>query len=481
MKRYLTNCIIAKRKSLLFLFFLFVQHSILSAQHFEWAASSRGIHLDYRYACIDSQDNIVVGGSLNPSNTNELDRGVFDGNGKNIGLRLYNHTDIVLSYSPTGSINWFVQFNSQYNRLHGISRQGFHTVLLIMIEEIDTNENDFPIGYLEELVEGPPIKHGLNLFYLDTLGKCVKHKSLFENMHSDIEVTEFISHPNGGFVLSAFVEDGLVSPGYEEPGKGGADMLLKIDGNGRIEWMRLASNHNDVCCSFYESLPKVAIADNGDIYMGGGYKSGITFDDENTFSVSPFQERDRHTVSANSYVASYSAKGDLNWVKSSGQPANLKSIAANNKEVLVALQSGNPNQLFGQKVDSGGESINYVIKFKSTGNLKWIQNIKGSEIYDIHALSKKGFLMSGQPERIQSDGYNYYMKGLKKNKFKPLFESSLLFRNWNTSKLLVDSEDDVYIVGTVFYGLPFELKEIDTAFYKAKAYGSAPVIISVRL
>ncbi len=467
------------------LFFSF--NPYLYAQELEWAVSTSGIDLGYRYAAIDTKNNIIVGGemSITQNQYGFENQAILNSNGEGINLRNRGYADLVLSYNSKGIINWILQYDSEFNQLVGISHQDTTTVILIMIEEYDTNEEGFPIGYISDLCGDIPIKFGLNLFFLDSNGKYIKHKTLFERGHTDINVTELLAYPKGGFVLTANVDDGLISPGFQEAGDGGADMLLKIDQNGNIDWMKLISNHNNSCCTTFEGLPKLAITKKGNIYLAGKYQYGATFNSENQIAAATFPGQGQHNVPFESYLASYTASGELNWVKTTKQRGNVKGIAANEKSILLGLELIEKNKLFDIMVDTSERATDYLVQFNNNGKIEWInKNLYGS-VYNIYPHPEKGFLISGYPnsehKRIFGKANFYIARCNMKNDYSSLFHSELYVKDEEDApKLLFDHFGSSYLIGEVHYGLPKNLNEISGKFYGANAYGSAPFVLKFK-
>lgn len=463
-------------------------NSYAFAQQVDWAVSSSGFQWEYRYATVNSKNDLIVGGNftLNNSIRNNLERQLLDSKGDEIGFSYskYRFSNMILSYDSDGFTNWSLQMNASYNELYGIAHLDSTTVLLVMVDEYDTYSNGIPFGYFPEMLGEDTVKYGLNLFFLNSQGEYVKHKTLFEEYHVDIsEFTpnEFLPYLNEGFVLSARVDPGLFSPGFPEATQGGSDLLMKIDQDGNIQWFKLISNHDNSCQSGFSSHPKLAISESGSIYISGTCRPGTTVDPVPDLNDSTLTPEERYKLPPETYIASVSASGEVNWMKTSHHQGFLKGIAAYKNTLLVGVELNEDDLIFDTQIDTTNSETDYLILFNEKGKLKWIDRNKTGSIHSVHSYPGKGYLISGRPnqEYVKKFGWaSFYLTALEKRDQRTLFDSKLPVSDDELApKLFFDSNKDPYLIGTLFFGTSTRLVKYSTKFHSAENVGTTPFIL----
>jgi len=300
----LTSAIIHNKTITIVLVISLLIYNFAFSQHFEWAASASNVDLSYSFSSVDFNNNIVVGGHALRNFTHKGKTEIYDAKGEILPIDNYlNEEYIVLSYSPEGKVNWNFTLNSRFSELNGITHDGNgNTILLINVLAYKYIEGE-NFGAIPEINNRNYILSGYYLLYINSDGSYLKKQKIFSGSHTNINIS----------AINAAEGDEL----EVEAGKAGGDFLLVLDENGIVNWADVVSYNKETCCSYYSQMCEAAISPDGTIYLGGTYKNGGTFGGNTTIISSQKNVNGQDIRTFETYVASYSPAGKLNWVKTS--------------------------------------------------------------------------------------------------------------------------------------------------------------------
>jgi hypothetical protein len=466
------------------------------AQHFEWAASSGNIDIRYAFSAVDSRNNLVVGGTASRNWTHNGAPEIYNSSGIASKLGYNEFSELIVSYAPNGTINWFHQLDSRYNELNGICiDENGSIVLLVYIKPEDYDEQERAIGYLSLLVDPKPVPAGFSLVYLDSDGSYLSMKHAIDDEESKITISSFIPYPNGGFVLSGFANPGKICKALKvEAGKGGGDFVLVLDKNGQADWADIVSYGAQSCCSYLSDMCKAAVAPDGTVYLGGTYYEGGTFGGSKKIVSPTSPEDNQYNKPYEAYIACYSARGKLNWVKTSVQKALFHSIAANNSGVLAAVGLVGQNHLFNETVDTSRGRTLILTAYNPKGNQLWYTSTNAdrihaisydnqSNIYILGTMNEVGRARKyGQIGIIGSDSLQkrtdlFIARFNNKGKYQWVKEAELPITTSNEPILFnMDHCGNLFVSGTIFFSFKAQLSMFDKAFVKGQVYGPAPFV-----
>jgi hypothetical protein len=479
-------------KSCFLLLFVFaLAHA--KAQHFEWAASASQVALEYQYACTDPRGNITVAGPASQNWSHKGRTEVYDGKGNIVKLPNLNEEELILNYSSSGTVNWSRVIGSRYAKIAGLAYDAEgNTVMLLFIKGLKSEDGKYlgkVYGLVEEYVES-----GWYVVAVDDKGEPISHKPIFDNTEPDMDFMDFKAYPGGGFVITAHAEPDTEIPGIKvDMGKAGGDLLVLIDSEGKTLWARLAQYQHELCCSYYAGVSNVAIADNGTLYLGGTYSVGAKFDKNIVKMAEPMLNKKGKNEGFESYVASYSPEGKLNWVKTSDSKSLMSALSTNSEGVYVGLRTtGEQDNTFGVEIDTLGGK-NAVLMFLNTkGKVQWSTTAGAEEFHymqtdvngDVYALGTAQGYGRGRAltREVGTDTLSprkdvFVAKFSKKGTYQWLKEASIPVQHQNVPLMLkIDQCNNLYIVGGLHFMFNMEMSIWDEAFIKGVGGGSAPLI-----
>lgn len=464
-----------------------------AAQQVEWASTGTGINEGFFISAVDANGNLTAVTEPVEVQAPKL----YDISGEVTGPDNgypWGDQNVVVSYSPQGYVMWALQIEASGKfGVEGVAKQGSITALLIDVEDVDYDEDDeesFPTGTVLDLTGEAPVRWGLNMFFLDSAGSYVRHVNVFESAHREgMMFSGFVAHPDGGFAAAVSVSGGLIALGHtDDAGKGGADLMMKISPEGKLETMRVIKHLRPQCCIGF--TPKIAVSPDGTIYIAGHIENpGIDFGGGVIFS--PLNDDVASTphmgdhFSAGAYLASYTASGELNWVKTVERKARLKALAADAHGVVLALDVAEGDRVFGRKIERSNASGDCIATFKPNGKLSQIERTSYGAISAIDIRPQEGLYYAGMPSIAHTEKYGYsrlYLARLAGKKNRNIFDRlfSTRFAGKPTHELIYQSSlaaelpysqlnihavgESVIIAGRLYHGKPTKLNEIEPAF-----------------
>lgn len=181
-----------------------------------------------------------------------------------------------------------------------------------------------------------------------------------------------------------------------------ADIFVaKYDPMGNLQWMQTAGSQED------DKGLGIAVSDD-QVYITG-YFSGICY-----FGDEPLLTKDRQ----NMFLAAYSLKGSLNWVKQAKSDGILRGQAITTDQSGHVYVTGN----FREYVTFDGYSLKkqmnqniYLLKCNPAGEVQWLKQAAGGNslityayVYDIECDQNNDIVMAGEmmgPVRFGNTAY----------------------------------------------------------------------------
>lgn len=475
-----------------------------AAQEAEWASTGTGIDTGFILSAVDAGGNLTA--VTPPVNVQwpklyDITGEVTDMNNGYLG----HHQNVIAHYSAEGEILRTLQIETfRYKGVMGIAKQGNITALLIAVEEDyyedeGEDEESFPTGTVQSLTGDAPVRWGMNVFFLDSAGAYIRHSPLFESAHQSglfYHDWDFVARPDGGFAAAVFASDGQIADGRpEDAGKAGADLLMKISPDGKLETMRLIRHLRPTCC--IATRPKTAVSPDGTVYIAGNFRDrGIAFTDGDTVAAGT---GDEYTSAV--YLASYTPTGELNWAVTSGKSAKLKGLTADAFGAVLAFETAERDRIFDREIEGPDNSGDCIAFFKPDGKLTQIERTPYGTISGLDIRHEEGLYYAGLPSPAFREKYGYakiYLARLSGQRRPNIFERfsgarfggelthDLLFRSKMAAELLRSPLNihavggSVLIAGELFHGMPTMLNEREPAFEAIEMPGGgAPFVLKI--
>lgn len=487
--------------TLLTYFFL---HLNSFSQHFEWAATASNVDINYDFASVSSDNEIVVGGNGGQSSNHYGKKiEIYDANGevKKDRYSIQNGA-FLISYTSDGEINWQTEFSSRAYELFGLTHDHYgnlnvllyvsspytfrnkqHLLDQALVDTIQSYQNEID---LDELITG---------YYILTLndkGKEVSYHKVLDGNQYQFHISDFTAYPSGGFVISGFTNPGKFHKDLPDTaGTAGGNFIYKVSEDYTADWVDVVSHLKESCCSITDSY--LSVAPDGTIYLGSSFYMGGSFNHGKKKMMSKQKyDTSSYLKPLESYIASYSPKGKLNWVRISKSKAYLKSIVANNSGVVICYNPFETNQAFGQKFDTSDQKLMVVSSFNATGDLKWTETMGADMANDMQFDSEGNLYLLGTfraysqyfkrsgiigTDTLDDKSDIFICRYTKEGEFNWLKSANIPISTRNNRlTLLMDNCGNMVVTGSLFFGLPGQMSWWDKAFVKGNGYGGAPFI-----
>lgn len=471
---------------LLFLLTLLTGANFANAQHFQWAATASYIDLRYGFACTDMNNNLVVAGEISQWDMYRGNPSLFDARGDSIDLSYTSNNTIVVCYGPDGKILWH-QLLGREKTLAGMcpGTTGGVVLLLTKNERYDNEEDE------EDENESTSSLHGTRYYLVQMTANDSKELGHFDlDKQEKLDVNAFIAAPDGGFLLSGFAHPGTLVKGLNtKAGPAGGDFILSLSSKGTPRWADVISYDKKTCCSYFSNMCKVAVAPDGTAYLAGTFYHGAIFGNGKKITSSQGTPKNQYDEPYESYVACYSPKGTLNWVKSSGEKSLNTGLVADASGVYISCNAMGSDKYFNSSVDTSKECTRILAGFDIKGKLKFIRSdrykqsewLALDEAHHLYMLGTTDYFPRYAPKfgtdtmlpshkifiaRFDSDG-----------KFEWVKQANVPVETQNEKLFLLrDRCNNLYIAGTMWFGLPAKMYWWDHAFLHGDGYGPAPLV-----
>lgn len=202
------------------------------------------------------------------------------------------------------------------------------------------------------------------LLKFDNLGDVVWEKS-FGGSQSDI-LRSMKPTSDGGFILLGHTPSNDMDVSQNN---GGRDFwLVKIDGNGEMEW---AENYGGSSDDFGVSV----IQTNDDGYLLAGSTSSNDIDVSNNFG------------NADGWLVKTNSNGEIEWERNFGGSGD-DSISSIIKESDGFILGGQSNSTDGEVGSNNGENDIWLFKINNDGDVLWFHSYGGSETENVQSIRK---------------------------------------------------------------------------------------------
>lgn len=464
-----------------------------SAQQLNWACSGQQVSLNWDYASLGKNNCMVVGGESEQLSYLNGEQGLFDASGMTIEKYVHGKSNYVVCFNANGKLNWYRTIHSQYSKLCGIAcNKNGETYLLLLAESFDEDDNGNEVAAIPEIYEDSLIKPGYYLATLDINGDYKKISWCDLSIDADLEINEFLFHPNGNLMLAGSAEKGKITKELNAiEGNGGGDFILMLDINGKAIWADAISYREATCCSHSAEQCRLAIDEMGNIIIVGSYRYGAEFGKKIVKMAPTSYDPNNRSTPEEAFVASYSSSGTLNWVTTSQCKGRIHCVTANQNNIAIGFTAQNTNKVFGVKYDSTNRKNNVICFFDNKGKIKkaitpdaFINDMVFSKNNELHVLSV-------------NERYNYKNRKAKrwyfaKDSLRDM--DNIIIATFNTSgdlkkfrtanapveygndpfRFLLGTDSNFYLYGQLFSGMSIDLKNYDTAFKAGRLYGGAP-------
>jgi hypothetical protein len=471
----------------------------VKAQNFEWASSGSNIASGYMHSCVTVDGRLIAGGQYEePSFYRGDENPVFySASGKEAKLPSRNAQLFVNCYSSAGEIEWSINSQSMigYGRLTGVASRPDGTVVIGFRAQSYrgslTIVNDTSFKY-EKQQYGWNDCSDYDLFAtIDKMGQ-VMHVYAVKGIPQD-DYISMVGTPEGGIAIGL----SAVSKEKDKDGRSksvGYNYTFKLKQDFSIEWLHKTEMVSKSCCSFHIPSCKLAVGQDGDIYIGGTIINAMHLEGTKLRKAPILDVVTQYNQPYECYVARLSSKGVLKWVRYSEGKSILHDISVDNEQVIIGGRIQLQKKLFGVAVDTTDKKQSFLGSFDLSGNTRWMKTFNGEYVYAVSQDSDGNVFAAFRSK--QSKG----MKPLKIDRdtipdtyervVVASFDASGKYRWYKYSGAMLAGSEPVeihndlcgnlYFTGEMWYALPVNMALFDGAIVKGKGYGGAPIAARIR-
>jgi hypothetical protein len=482
----------------LVLFLLFIG-SVSQAQHFEWASSGSNISSGYLHSCVTVDGRLIAGGQYEEPNFYRGDEYpvFYSASGNEVKLPTRNGQLFVNCYTPAGEIAWTINAESMIGngRLTGVASWPDGTVIIGFRARSYrgslTIVNDTSFKYEK-------VQHGWNdcadydLFATINQTGQVKHVYAVKGIPQD-DYISMVGTPEGGIAI------GLSGVSKEKDKEGrsksiGYNYTFKLKNDFNIEWVHKTELVSPSCCSFHMPSCKLAVGQDGDIYIGGTIINAMHLEGTKLRKAPILDVVSQYNKPYECYVARLSSKGVLKWVRYSEGKSILHDISVDNNQVIIGGRIQLQKKLFGTAIDTSEKKNSFLGSFDLSGNARWMKTFNGEYVSAVSQDSDGNVFAAFRSK--QSKG----LKPLKIDRdtisdtFERVvvasFDASGNYRWYKYSGAMLTGSEPVeihndlcgnlYFTGEMWYVLPVNMALFDGAIVKGRGYGGAPLAARIR-
>lgn len=462
-------------------------------QNMLWTSCSVNTDIEYTMKAMNPvKKEVCVGGPSGELSYRSEPAGLFSGDGTT-QIEEYNVSrggSYLFVYDFDGRLKWNYYGYDEEERLDGICYDYRNRLVGLMLKPMNPKRVQ---GYYDEYEEEDDDeeedeeedRYCYTLCFFDGNGEIERSFCIADLL--EVEITDFISHPNGGFILAGHADEGRFTKRLNlDAGKGGSDFLVCVDSTGKLVWGDALSYQKESCCT-YSAEPEVAIDSKGNIIIAGAYVGGARFGGKEIRLAQIPYNAGRYYTATETYVASYSPEGKFRWVQTSGVQSGYSGLAASNGNVYVATRIyKRVGNVFGEKADTTDHQSVFVTILDENGKVK--SNISTGSVGQISITTDiKGNLVVTGVIGIET-GYLKPPANADKNKrrledvYVAFYSSNgkyLSHHLYNLLKIPSDeapfcmamSPTDYFLGGKLWGSLPISLHILNPAFPDKKLYG----------
>ena len=473
--------------------------SVSQSQHFEWASSGSNISSGYMHSCVTVDGRLIAGGQYEqPSFYRGDEYPVFyTASGKEAKLPSRNGQLFVNCYSPAGEIEWAINSESLIGngRLTGVASWPDGTVIIGFRAQSYrgslTIVNDTSFKY-ENVQHGWHDCADYDLFAtINQMGQ-VKHVYAVKGIPQD-DYISMVGTPEGGIAIGL----SAVSKVKDKEGRSksiGYNYTFKLKKDFTIDWVHKTEMVSSSCCSFHVPSCKLAVGQDGDIYIGGTIINAMHLEGTKLREAPILDVVSQYNKPYECYVARLSSTGVLKWVRYSEGKSILHDISVDNEQVIIGGRIQLQKKLFGTAIDTTDKKQSFLGSFDLSGNTRWMKTFNGEYVNavsqdsdgNVFAAFRSKQSKGLKPLKIDQDTVpDSYERVIVAS-----FDASGKYRWYKYSGAMLSGSEPVeihndlcgnlYFTGEMWYVLPVNMALFDGAIVKGKGYGGAPLAARIR-
>jgi hypothetical protein len=457
------------------------------AQIMSWTSCSVNTDIEYTLKAMSpSKKEVCVGGPSGELSYRTEAAGLFKGTGE-LQLDEYEVSragSYLFVYDFSGTLKWHYYEYTREERLDGVCYDYRDRLTALMLRDKPNPDNGYYGEEPEEEEDEEEEGYCYTLCRFDQSGYVVKEICITDLL--DVEITDFKSHPDGGFIIAGHADEGKFTRNLTlDAGRGGSDFLVYVDSTGKVIWGDALAYQKSSCCT-YGSEPEVAVDSKGNVIIAGAYVGGARFGGSQVrLAQVPYNAGQSYTA-MEAYVASYSAAGKFRWVQTAVSLSTFCGLAAGNGNIYVGTRmSRREGNMFGTKVDTAAHQSVFVTIFDESGKVQSnistgsaspvdvaIDQSKNLVITGVIAI-ETGFLARPESEKAKRRLDDVYVA------FYSPSGKFITHHTYNLLKISSDhgpfclpvSKDEYYLGGQLWGALPISLHILNPAFPDKNIYG----------
>lgn len=468
----------------------------ISAQNFEWASSGSNLFSGYTQSCVTVDGRLVAGMNYEQpsSHLNSDDVLLNSGTGKAFVFNKYDSQIIISCYDQKGDIVWLVEGHKQLGegQLLGITSMPDGNVVVAFrshhirvpfkkVETQNVNENNAQSDISE-----------FAFFSVISKSGNIKETYAVEGIPNN-EWSDFQTTPDLGFIINQPTSEKLKNE------KGGLKTVafnstIKLNSNFKVDWHHKVVYSSESCCSYYVPASKVAVGENGDIFICGNIRKGYTVEGSKERQVPVLDTPSQFNPPYESYVGCLSSTGKLKWVKYSGAKSLIYDISVKNKHLVLSGRVNLAKNFFGQQIDTSMEKKAFLISLDLSGKTEWLKTFNAEEVNSIcqdednnvfgvfRSKRSKGMAPLKIGSDTLSDSYQRIVVGSfdEGGNFRWTKLSNANISTNSETRIHSDLCGNLYYTGEMWFVLPINMALLDGAITSGKGYGGAPLAARLR-
>jgi hypothetical protein len=477
--------------SLLFSFLVFmVMKTVGFAQNFEWASSGSNLYSGYTHSCVTIDGRLIAGMNYEQpsSHLNSDDVLLNSGTGKAFVFNKYNSQILISCYDQKGDIVWLVEGHKQLGegQLLGLTSMPDGNVVVayrshhirVPFTKVETNTQ----SDISEFV----------FFSVISKSGYIKETFAVDGIPND-EWSDFQTTPDLGFVINQPTSE------KQKSEKGGLKTVafnstIKLKKDFSIDWHHKVLYSSESCCSYYVPASKIAVGENGDIFISGNIRKGYTVEGSKERQVPVLDTPSQFNPPYESYVGCLSSTGKLKWVKYSGAKSLVYDISVKNNHLVLAGKVNLAKNFFGQQIDTSMEKKAFLISLDLNGKNEWLKTFNAEEVNSIcqdednnvfgvfRSKRSKGMAPLKIGSDSLSDSYQRIVVGSfdESGNFRWTKLSNANISTNSETRIHSDLCGNLYYTGEMWFVLPINMALLDGAITSGKGYGGAPLAARLR-
>lgn len=473
-----------------------LSNATIFAQNFEWASSGSNLFSGFTHSCVTIDGRLIAGMNYDqPSNhLNNDDVLLNSGTGKAFVFNRYDSQILIACYDQKGDIVWIIEGHKQLGdgTLLGITSMPDGNVIVAF----RSHNIRIPFKKIESL-KTPEITNQNDIsefVFFSVISKSGSIKETYavvgipNNEWSDFQVS-----PDLGFVINQPTSERRKNEkGVEKTVAFNSTIKLKKDFS--IDWHHQVLYTSESCCSFYVPASKIAIGENGDIYICGNIRIGYTVEGAKERQVPILDTPSQFNPPYESYVGCLSPTGKLKWVKYSGAKSLIYDISVKSKHLVLSGRVNLAKNFFGQKIDTSFQKRAFLTSFDLNGNTEWLKTFNAEEINSIcqdednnvfavfRSKQSKGMVPLKIGNDTLSDSYQKIIVGSfdEGGGFRWTKLSNANISTNSETRIHSDLCGNLYYTGEMWFVLPINMALLDGAITSGKGYGGAPIAARLR-